>query len=205
MRAGPVGFDLDMTLIDSRPGILATWAAFSQETGIPVDVDDIDARGFAIKLEDELLRWVDAADVDGAAAIFLRHYATLATEGTTAFAGASDALACVEEAGASTLIVTAKHEVSVGPCLAATGLHADRIFHFVHGPEKAAVLRQVGAAAYVGDTPADMAAGKDASAVAVGVTTGAFDEAALRAAGADHVLASLTAFRSLYLAARTRS
>ncbi|MGQ0804448.1 MAG: hypothetical protein ACT4PI_11380 [Actinomycetota bacterium] len=32
-----VGFDLDMTLIDSRPGILATLAALSEETGVRID------------------------------------------------------------------------------------------------------------------------------------------------------------------------
>jgi phosphoglycolate phosphatase len=126
----------------------------------------------------------------------------LATTGTRPFPGAGDALACVEEAGESTLIVTAKHEVSVRPCLQVTGLQAQQLFHFVHGPEKAAVLARVGAAAYVGDTPADMAAAKDAGAVAVGVTTGAFNGTQLRDAGADHVLDSLTEFRSLYQAAR---
>jgi phosphoglycolate phosphatase-like HAD superfamily hydrolase len=198
MRDGPVGFDLDMTLIDSRPGILAAWTAFSRETGIPVDVDDINTRGFAIKLEDEMLHWVDAADVDKSAAIFLRHYVTSATEGTRPFAGASDALASVEEAGETTLIVTAKHEASARVCLEVTGLRAQQLFHFVQGPEKATVLRQMGAAAYVGDTPADMAAAKNADAVAIGVTTGAFNESQLREAGADHVLDSLTEFRSLY-------
>src|SRR5262249_40115509 len=120
----------------------------------------------------------------------------------TAFPGARDALACVEEAGEPTLIVTAKHEASVRACLQVTGLHAQQVFHFVQGPEKAAVLRQVGAAVYVGDTPADMAAAKDGGAVAVGVTTGASNATQLRAAGADHVLDSLTQFRSLYLATR---
>ena len=28
-----VGFDLDMTLIDSRPGIAATWAELARRTG----------------------------------------------------------------------------------------------------------------------------------------------------------------------------
>jgi hypothetical protein len=40
-RAGPVGFDLDMTLIDSRRAILATWAALAAETGAPVDLADV--------------------------------------------------------------------------------------------------------------------------------------------------------------------
>ena len=33
--AGPVGFDLDLTLIDSQPAILAAWAEVARETGVP--------------------------------------------------------------------------------------------------------------------------------------------------------------------------
>jgi hypothetical protein len=47
---------------------------------------------------------------------------------------------------------------AVAPSLSAAGLAADELFTHVHGPGKAAVLRRLGAAAYVGDTPADMAA-----------------------------------------------
>jgi phosphoglycolate phosphatase len=34
-----VGFDLDMTLIDSRPGIRAVWAEVVARTGAPIDPD----------------------------------------------------------------------------------------------------------------------------------------------------------------------
>ena len=34
-----VGFDLDMTLIDSRPGIRAAYQALTAETGVLVDAD----------------------------------------------------------------------------------------------------------------------------------------------------------------------
>ena len=39
-----VGFDLDMTLVDSRPGIRASMDALAQETGVPIDVDVVIAR-----------------------------------------------------------------------------------------------------------------------------------------------------------------
>ena len=69
-----------------------------------------------------------------------------------------------------------------------------------HGPEKAAVLINLGAAVYVGDTPADMAAAAQAGAHAVGVTTGSFTERELRAAGAQTVLESLAGFPARYAA-----
>ena len=65
-----------------------------------------------------------------------------------------------------------------------SGSQADEVFTHVHGPEKAAVLAHLGAAVYVGDTPADMAAGQSAGALAVGVPTGSFTAADLRASGA---------------------
>ena len=35
-----VGFDLDMTLIDTRPGIAAVWDALAAETGVTIDSAD---------------------------------------------------------------------------------------------------------------------------------------------------------------------
>ena len=36
-----VGFDLDMTLVDSRPGIAATLQVLQEETGAPVATDEM--------------------------------------------------------------------------------------------------------------------------------------------------------------------
>ena len=60
--------------------------------------------------------------------------------------------------------------------------------------DKASALITEGASIYVGDHPGDMAAAHASSAYAVGVTTGANDEAALLAAGADLALPHLDAF-----------
>ena len=56
MGLGPVGFDLDMTLIDSRPAIMAAFAAVSRDTGTRIGLDQVDSR-LGIKLEDELGFW----------------------------------------------------------------------------------------------------------------------------------------------------
>jgi phosphoglycolate phosphatase len=66
------------------------------------------------------------------------------------------------------------------------------------------VLARLGAAAYVGDTPADMEAAGRAGVVAVGVPTGSFDPSQLAAAGADVVLSSLLEFPSWYARLRSR-
>ena len=92
------------------------------------------------------------------------------------------------------MIVTAKYEPNAHRCLAHVGLEVDVVVGWRHGPEKAETLSEHGAAIYVGDTPPDVHGARAAGAVAVGVTTGPHDRAALVDAGADVVLDSLTQF-----------
>jgi phosphoglycolate phosphatase len=203
-RAGPVGFDLDLTLINSRPAIMAAWQAVAAETGVAIDLAAVDSR-MGIKLEDEVTFWYPASDLASAAACYRRHYIRLAPRLTTLLPGAAESLAAVRAAGERAVIITAKHEVSVRPSLAAVSLQPDEIISHVHGPEKAVVLARLGASAYVGDSPADMAAARAAGVVAVGVPTGSFGAGALREAGAGPVLASLQDFPSWYAAFREES
>ena len=197
MELGPVGFDLDMTLIDSRPAIMAAFAAVSQDTGIRIGLDQVDTR-LGIKLEDELGFWFPPGGVPAAADCYRRHYVRLAEQETAALPGALEALEAVRLAGGRAVIITAKHPVSVGPSLRAAGLTADELFTHVHGAEKAEVLRRLQASVYVGDTPADVAAGISAGVRAVGVSTGSFGAASLHAAGAEVVLGSLEDFPAWY-------
>jgi phosphoglycolate phosphatase len=193
----PVGFDLDLTLIDSRATILESFAAVASETGTGIDLEQVQSR-LGIKLEDELAHWFDATELDRAVEIYRRYYVELARRSTPTMPGAHAALEAVRATGAMTVIVTAKHPVSVAPSIVASGLVADQLFTNVHGPEKAAVLRRIGAFAYVGDTPPDMTAAVAAAAIGVGVSTGSFGEADLLAAGASVVLGSLEQFPDWY-------
>ena len=197
MTQPPVGFDLDMTLIDSRRAILAAFAGVAADTGVPVDPAGVVSR-LGIKLEDELAHWFPPGEVEQAVRIYRTHYPRLAGPLTSRLPGAAEAIAAVRAAGARAVVITAKYERTARLSLEGVGLSADELFGDAHGPEKAAVLKDIGAAVYVGDTPADMAAGVAAGARAVGVTTGSFSAADLRAAGAAHVLSSLVGFPSLY-------
>ena len=197
MGLGPVGFDLDMTLIDSRPAIMAAFAAVARDTGTHIGPREVDRR-LGIKLEDELAFWFAPEGVPAAADCYRRHYVRLAEQETLALPGAREALEAVRAAGERTAIITAKHPVSVGPSLRAAGLSADELFTYVHGAEKAAVLNSLNAFAYVGDTPADVEAGVSAGVRAIGVTTGSFGAASLREAGAEVVLDSLENFPDWY-------
>jgi phosphoglycolate phosphatase len=193
----PVGFDLDMTLIDSRRAILASFAGVAAVTGVPIDPAAVNSR-LGIKLEDELAFWLPAGEVPAAMRIYREHYLRLAGPLTSVLPGAREALAAVRAAGARAVVITAKYETTARLTLDEAGLVADGLFGDVHGPQKAAVLARIGAAAYVGDTPADMAAAVRAGVRAVGVATGSFTDRDLCAAGADMVLSSLADFPARY-------
>ena len=196
-QRGPVGFDLDMTLIDSRPAIMAAFAELAIQTATAIDLAAVDSR-LGIKLEDEVAFWFPPGQRVAAVGCYRRHYVRLAPRLTTIMPGAHQAVAAVRAAGERVVIITAKHPVSVEPSLRAVGLAADELFTHVHGAEKAVVLRDLDAAAYVGDSPPDMAAAADAGVQAVGVTTGSFSGRELAAAGASVVLDSLADFPDWY-------
>jgi phosphoglycolate phosphatase len=190
-----IGFDLDMTLVDSRPGIQATIDALAAESNEPALADP--------SLLDALLRrnldleFAGRFTPDRAhelAERFRHLYVTFGVPGTDVLPGAADAVRVARDAGARTMVVTAKYEPNAHRCLDHVGLAVDAVFGWRYGPGKAETLREHGAFAYVGDTPRDMHAACDAEALAVGVTTGPHDDAELWEAGADVVLSSLVEF-----------
>jgi phosphoglycolate phosphatase len=202
VEAGPVvGFDLDMTLIDSRPGIAATLRAITAETGVPVDADVVVGR-LGPKLEEEMANWFPADQVLAVSDRFRELYSTLGVPGTLALPGALDSVRSVRAAGGRSVVVTAKYEPNAHLCLAEVCLEVDVVVGWRHGPGKTDALIEHGAAVYVGDTPPDMVAAGAAGAVAVGVTTGPHPRDELLDAGADVVLESLTRFPAWFRAWR---
>jgi phosphoglycolate phosphatase len=189
-----VGFDLDMTLVDSRPGIRASMDALSRETGVPIDADVVIDR-LGPKLEWELAQWFPADQVDQMCERYRWYYwDNCVGTGTVLLAGAPEAVAAVRARGGRAVVVTAKTERLAFRCVDAVGLEVDAIVDHVHGDEKRDALVNHAAGIYVGDTVTDIRSALDASAIAVGVTTGSDDARKLTAAGADVVLDSLHDF-----------
>jgi phosphoglycolate phosphatase len=188
-----VGFDLDMTLIDSREGVRVAMVALVAETGAPIDPDVVAGR-LGPPLEQELAEWVPAEQIDPLADRYRELYAEMGIVGTVALPGAADAFDAVRAAGGRVLVVTAKFEPNAWMCLEETNLVADTVVGWRHGPQKGETLLEHGATVYVGDTPPDMNAAHLAHAVAVGVPSGPFTADELRAAGADIVLDCLLDF-----------
>jgi len=192
-----VGFDLDMTLIDSRPGVIASFDALNAELGTAIDGRAIAAR-LGPTLESEMAAYFPEAEVDPVCDRYRAIYAELGPPGSSLLPGAADAFTAVRARDGITLVVTAKFGPNADRCLAHVGLEADHVIGWRHGPQKAETLREHGAAVYVGDTVPDIEAARSAGAVAVGVATGPVGAAELRAAGADLVLPTLAGFAAWF-------
>lgn len=188
-----VGFDLDMTLIDSRPGIKAAYQALSAATGTYVDADLAITR-LGPPLEQELRNWFPEDRIEETADLYREIYPTHAIEPTLAMPGAREAVAAVHAHGGRAIVVTAKHEPNAKLHLSHLGIEADAVIGWLWAEAKAAALREHDAAVYVGDHTGDVRGARAAGALSVAVATGPCDAAELRAAGADVVLGGLPEF-----------
>ena len=193
MRHRVVGFDLDMTLIDPRPGVVETLRVLSEETGVRIDGELVASR-LGPPLETELAHWFPAERIEAAADRYRELYVPHALPRTTALPGAVDAVAAVRADGGTAVVVTAKQHALAVASLDAVGIVADVVVGWRHGPAKGETLREHGATAYVGDHVADVDGARVAGAVSVAVASGPCSAEELRAYGADVVLGSLTEF-----------
>ncbi|HCA87133.1 MAG TPA: haloacid dehalogenase, partial [Streptomyces sp.] len=140
-----VGFDLDMTLIDSRPGIKALYEVLAAETGTHIDADLAVTR-LGPPLEQELAHWFPAAHVPGIADRYRALYPDHAVAPASAMPGAREAVAAVREAGGRAVVVTAKHEPNARLHLEHLGIRPDEVVGSLWAETKAEALREHGAA-----------------------------------------------------------
>src|SRR4051794_18550214 len=188
-----VGFDLDMTLIDTRPGFAATLQVIAEETGVALDVHAMSQR-LGPPLSHMLAPHYPAEQVDGLVDRFRAHYPEHAVAPTLAFGGAHEALAAVRRHGGRSVVVTGKFTPNAALHVEALGFEIDHLVGEVWGVGKAAVLTEHGATVYVGDHVHDVEGARAAGALSVSVLTGGCSEQELRDAGTDVVLADLTEF-----------
>lgn len=188
-----VGFDLDMTLIDSRPGIRACYRELSARTETYIDADLAVTR-LGPPLEEELAHWFPAERVDDVAELYRSIYPEYAVVPTLAMAGAREAIAAVRGAGGRAVVVTAKYEPNARLHLSHLGIEPDEVVGGLWAERKAEALVAHGAGVYVGDHVGDVRGARAAGALSVAVATGPCGVEELRGAGADVVLADLTEF-----------
>ena len=188
-----VGFDLDMTLIDTRPGVHAVMTALAAETGVYIDADAVVER-LGPPLEEELANWFPEEAIAAAADRYRELYPAHAITPVAALPGVAESFAAIRAVGGRVMVVTAKFAPSARLHLDHLGLDPDVLVGWHWGPRKGEALLEHGASIYVGDHIADIHGARTAGATAVAVATGPVSAADLAAAGADVVLPDLLGF-----------
>ncbi|WP_436496108.1 HAD family hydrolase [Actinokineospora sp. HUAS TT18] len=189
-----VGFDLDMTLIDARPGMAEQVDAIARKTGLPLDSASFVA-GLGPPLthkfrdqgvpEDRIAECVD---------LFRADYPEVVIPLTAALPGAAESIKAVRAAGGRVVVITGKHTPNAELHIKALGWTVDAVVGGLWATDKGTELLRLGAQVYVGDHEGDMIGARAAGATPVGVTTGPCSADELRAAGAAFVLADLGEF-----------
>ncbi|GLZ42570.1 HAD hydrolase-like protein [Actinokineospora sp. NBRC 105648] len=189
-----VGFDLDMTLIDPRPGMVLAMNSLAVESGLALDGEHF-AANLGPPLE-MIFRGFEAPEerIPGLVDRFRAIYPDVVVPATVPLPGAAAALAAVRAAGGRTLVITGKYGPNAARHLAQFGWSVDVLVGERWAEAKGAALVEHGASVFVGDHGGDMAGAAAAGAVAVGVTTGPHSADRLRDEGADVVLGSLEEF-----------
>lgn len=193
MPALMVGFDLDMTLVDSRPGIAAAYRALTAQTGVYVDADAAVSR-LGPPLRTEIARWFPPEQVEETVTAYRELYPAYAITPTLPMPGAQAAIDAVHARGGRVMVVTSKIGRLAKLHLDHLGLAVDELAGDLFAAEKGTALREHGASVYVGDHVADMVAAAAAGIPGVAVATGPCSPAELSAAGAHLVLDDLTGF-----------
>jgi uncharacterized protein len=171
-----VGFDLDMTLVDSRPCVVAIADVLAREEGVPVD-GQLWASRIGPPLELELAQWFPADDVERLAWRFRALLAETGIARSVLLPGAREAIEAVRRLGGRVVVITGKQDVLAKQTLDFLGLEVDEVVGWVWREKKGHALRERGAQIYVGDHPHDVIGARLGGALAYGVRTGGSEPA----------------------------
>ncbi|CAM3235121.1 HAD family hydrolase [Tsukamurella hominis] len=186
-----IGFDLDLTLIDSRQRILtAAQRAFADLGHTVADAALLPHMG--VPIDDVAREVVPGIDAERFLLRYRRHYDTDEATPVPVLPGAEELLAAIRSAGGTAVVVSAKQQAAAERAVADAGLDVTAVVGEHFGERKGEALRRFeNVRAYVGDHVEDAAAARAAGCPFVGVTTGEFDEAALLRAGATRTVGNL--------------
>ena len=188
-----VGFDLDMTLIDTVPGFAAVLRELGAEYAVDFPVEEMTAK-LGPPLEQLLEPHLAAEAVGPAGDRFRELYVDHAITSVPALPGAHEALAAVHAQGGRVVLVTGKFPRNAHLHVEHLGLDVDLVEGWVWGVGKAEVLQREGVSIYVGDHVHDVEGARAAGALSVSVLTGGCTRQELEDAGTDVVLEGLEEF-----------
>jgi phosphoglycolate phosphatase-like HAD superfamily hydrolase len=190
-----VGFDLDMTLIDTVPGFGAVLEVLGEELGVRFPIAEMTAK-LGPPLDTLLAPHLAPEAVAAAGDRFRELYPAYAIAGVPALEGAAEALAAVRRHGGRVVVVTGKYPANARLHLDHLGLDVDVLEGWVWGIGKAEVLLREGATIYVGDHVHDVEGALAAGVTSVSVLSGGCTREELLAAGTHVVLDDLRDFPS---------
>jgi phosphoglycolate phosphatase len=209
-------FDIDGTLISTGgAGAIAWRCAFEELHGTPLDIREVTESGMTdpevgqVALRNILGRDPDPRELAAAIGHYLRHLSSVVDEAAEyrVMPGIEELLERLVDGGHLLGLTTGNVEAAAHIKLARAGLN--RFFSFggygSDSKERAELTRcalrrgelvsggtlSADVSISVGDTPRDVAAGHGAGIEVIGVATGNFTVEQLRAAGADHALATV--------------
>lgn len=193
-------FDLDLTLIDSRRGIWLNFCRLAQALGLDEPSFEAVSQSIGKPLDEAMTSFFGQSPQEWLS-LYRQIFSQSGYEGVELLPGARQALAQLRERGLKLAIATnrvAPEEIC--DRLDLTGV-VDGVFGTAHVPHKPepellwmaceALGLEAKDCLYVGDTALDIEAARRAGMASVAVATGLCDEEALRALGADYVLASV--------------
>ena len=188
-----VGFDLDMTLVDSADAIVDAVGHTTAQFGVEIDEPAVRAM-VGLPLDRVFPGFIPDVPYADALAVYRARYLSHGLAMQSLLPGAREALELVTAAGYRIVVISAKKDTHVRAVLETVGLDGfvDHVVGERFAETKSDALRETGALVYVGDHVGDVMGARGAGAVAVAVATGPTSAADLAAAGADIVLDDLT-------------
>lgn len=202
-----VVFDLDGTLVDSLPDIIASFRHVMIAAGLR-DPGDAAVRALIGKPLDESFALLEpSADEDALSDAYRVHYRAHFTDRSRPFPGVTGLLTALADRGVARAVATTKRSSMARSFVAALGLtpyldHIQGTDDFPHKPAPDVILRALEAVAgegvwMVGDTVTDIEAGKAAGLRTYAVTWGTHDAAQLETAAPDVLEPDLSRLLSL--------
>jgi phosphoglycolate phosphatase len=190
-----IGFDLDMTLVDSADAILDSVRAVADRWQVDLDEEWMRST-IGLPLDVIFPEIVPDVPYDEALAVYRARYLSHGLAMQTLLPGARESLQAVTGDGFRVVVVSAKKDTHVQAVLDTVDLapFVSDVVGERFGDGKAAALLEHGAEVYVGDHVGDVLGALGAGAVAVGVATGPTAADDLAEAGAHVVLDDLTGF-----------
>ena len=188
-----VGFDLDMTLIDTVPGFAAVLRALGAELGVDLPVEELTPK-LGPPLDQILAPHLPAEQLGPAGdrfrALYPDHAVLRHARAARRARGAGRRTPAPRPARGGHRQVPAQRPAPHRP----PGLDVDLLEGWVWGVGKAEALRREGVSIYVGDHVHDVEGARAAGALSVSVLTGGCTREELEDAGTDVVLDSLADF-----------